>query len=140
VSDIVDVQGGTTKEGIHLGVMAGTLDLVQRAYLGTEIRDDVLYLDPAVVDKLDGLELAMQVRSTPIIVSLRGPELTVRTRPHGFTRPIRVCVGGVERELGPDEVATFTLSNGAEPGRKARTRTRSSGDGSRPRRRSSAGG
>ncbi|MBV9197546.1 MAG: hypothetical protein JO168_25720 [Solirubrobacterales bacterium] len=37
-----DIQGGTTREGIHLGVMAGTLDLVQRAYLGTEIRGDVL--------------------------------------------------------------------------------------------------
>ncbi len=29
-SDIGDIQGGTTKEGIHLGVMAGTLDVVQR--------------------------------------------------------------------------------------------------------------
>ena len=33
-SDVGDVQGGTTKEGIHLGVMAGTIDLVQRAYTG----------------------------------------------------------------------------------------------------------
>src|SRR5260370_25702674 len=31
-SDVGDVQGGTTKEGIHMGVMAGTLDLVQRSY------------------------------------------------------------------------------------------------------------
>ena len=29
-SDIADIQGGTTHEGIHLGSMAGTLDLVQR--------------------------------------------------------------------------------------------------------------
>src|SRR4051794_39418256 len=28
-SDVDDIQGGTTKEGIHLGVMAGTLDVVQ---------------------------------------------------------------------------------------------------------------
>ena len=33
-SDVGDVQGGTTKEGIHMGVMAGTLDLVQRGYIG----------------------------------------------------------------------------------------------------------
>ncbi len=45
-SDVGDIQGGTTKEGIHTGVMSGTLDLVQRAYLGTEIRDDVLRFDP----------------------------------------------------------------------------------------------
>ena len=29
-----------------MGVMAGTLDLIQHAYLGTEIRDDVLRFDP----------------------------------------------------------------------------------------------
>ena len=33
-SDVGDVQGGTTQEGIHMGVMAGTLDLIQRGYLG----------------------------------------------------------------------------------------------------------
>ena len=30
-SDVGDVQGGTTKEGIHMGVMSGTLDLIQRS-------------------------------------------------------------------------------------------------------------
>ena len=33
-SEVDDIQGGTTKEGVHLGVMAGTLDLVQRCYAG----------------------------------------------------------------------------------------------------------
>ena len=32
-SDIDDIQGGTTAEGIHTGVMAGTLYLVQRIFL-----------------------------------------------------------------------------------------------------------
>ena len=35
-SDIADIQGGTTAEGIHLGAMAGTLDLLQRCYTGLE--------------------------------------------------------------------------------------------------------
>jgi len=119
-SDVRDTQEGTTKEGIHLGVMAGTLDLVQRAYLGTEVRDGVLYFDPAPIDALDGMEISMQVRRTPIVVSLRGSQLMVRTHMHGFTQPIRVSVGGVERQLGQDESSIFTL-----PGREA------SRDGSR---------
>ena len=45
-SDVDDIQGGTTKEGIHVGVMSGTLDVVQRCYAGTHVRDDVLYFDP----------------------------------------------------------------------------------------------
>jgi trehalose/maltose hydrolase-like predicted phosphorylase len=113
-SDVGDLQEGTTKEGIHLGVMAGTLDLIQRAYMGTEVRDDVLYFNPAPISELDGLEISMEVRRTPMVVSLRKEQLTVRTRVHGFTQPIRVSVGGVERQLGQDESFTFTL-----PGRGA---------------------
>ena len=45
-SDVSDVQGGTTQEGIHLGAMVGTLDLIQRCYAGLSVRDGVLWLDP----------------------------------------------------------------------------------------------
>src|SRR5258708_4643232 len=38
-SDVDDIQGGTTKEGIHMGIMCGTLDLVQRFYGGADVRD-----------------------------------------------------------------------------------------------------
>lgn len=45
-SDLLDLQGGTTAEGIHLGAMAGAVDLLQRCYTGLELRDDALWLDP----------------------------------------------------------------------------------------------
>jgi len=32
ISDREDTQGGTTQEGIHLGVMAGTLDILRKQY------------------------------------------------------------------------------------------------------------
>ena len=47
-SDISDVQGGTTAEGIHLGAMAGTVDLVQRGQTALEIVKDVLHLGPCM--------------------------------------------------------------------------------------------
>ncbi|WP_420031913.1 glycoside hydrolase family 65 protein [Streptomyces sp. cg28] len=50
--DIADVQGGTTGEGIHLGAMAGTLDLVQRGLTGLRTGDDALWLDPAPLPEL----------------------------------------------------------------------------------------
>jgi trehalose/maltose hydrolase-like predicted phosphorylase/beta-phosphoglucomutase-like phosphatase (HAD superfamily) len=108
-SDIGDVQGGTTREGIHLGVMGGTLDLVQRAYLGTRIRDGVVYFNPTLANRLDGLSLSMQVRHTPINVSLRGSELTVAALADGYSGPIRVAVGDVVRELRGGESTTFTI-------------------------------
>jgi alpha,alpha-trehalase len=45
-SDVADVQGGTTAEGIHLGAMAGTIDLVQRCYAGVDLRDGEVLVRP----------------------------------------------------------------------------------------------
>ncbi|MEJ7797844.1 MAG: glycosyl hydrolase family 65 protein [Solirubrobacteraceae bacterium] len=108
-SDVTDVQGGTTKEGIHLGVMAGTVDLIQRAYTGAEIRDGVLYFAPTLTDRLDGLSFPMQVRGTPIRVTIRGGELTVVIT-GGFSRPVRIGIGDDVRELGAGERCTFKLA------------------------------
>jgi trehalose/maltose hydrolase-like predicted phosphorylase len=45
-SDIYDVQGGTTPEGVHLGAMAGSVDIVTRHYAGLELRRDGVHLSP----------------------------------------------------------------------------------------------
>ena len=111
-SDVGDVQGGTTKEGIHLGVMAGTVDLIQRAYTGAQIRDGVLYFAPTLTDRLDGLSFPMQMQGTPIRVSVSRGELTVVIT-GGFSRPIRVGIGDDVRELGASERCTFTLATPA---------------------------
>jgi trehalose/maltose hydrolase-like predicted phosphorylase len=108
-SDIGDVQGGTTKEGIHLGVMAGTLDLIQRGYVGSDIRDGVLYFRPRLTDRLDGLSFPMQFRGTPIRVTLKDGGLTVVAHTEGFSRPIRVAVGDEVRELRAGDHHTFAL-------------------------------
>src|SRR3712207_9085064 len=93
-SDVGDIQGGTTQEGIHMGVMAGTLDLIQRGYMGSEIRDDgVLHFDPKPVGNLDGLSFPMRFHGMPLEVSLEGGKLTVAAQSDGFSPPIKVGVG-----------------------------------------------
>jgi Glycosyl hydrolase family 65, N-terminal domain/Glycosyl hydrolase family 65, C-terminal domain len=52
----------TTTEGIHLGAMAGTVDLVQRCYTGLETRQDVLWLNPSLPQELDGLDFEVRYR------------------------------------------------------------------------------
>jgi trehalose/maltose hydrolase-like predicted phosphorylase len=108
-SDIADVQGGTTQEGIHMGVMAGTLDLVQRAFLGTEIRGDILTFSPRLTHHLDGLSFQAQFRGVPIQVSLDGARITVVVLPDGQGRPIRVGVGSEVHELWADQRCSFEL-------------------------------
>jgi trehalose/maltose hydrolase-like predicted phosphorylase len=115
-SDVDDVQGGTTQEGIHLGVMAGTVDLIQRGYLGTEIRGDLLSFSPRPIDRLDGLSFRMQVRGAPLLVSLSGDRLTVVREAVG--RPIELRVGGELTKLGPGDRRTFSLRDTAAADRQ----------------------
>jgi trehalose/maltose hydrolase-like predicted phosphorylase len=93
--------------------MAGTLDLVQRIYLGTEIRDEVVRFNPRLPARLDGLSLRMQFRGTPIRVTLEGTELTVVALAEGFSLPVKVGVGDEVRELAAGERCTFTIPSGA---------------------------
>jgi trehalose/maltose hydrolase-like predicted phosphorylase len=106
-SDVGDVQGGTTKEGIHMGVMSGTLDLVQRGYLGTTMRDGVLYFAPRLIDRLEGLSFSMQFRGTPIRLSLAAGRLDVAVNSEGACLPIAIGVGDEVRELGRGDACSF---------------------------------
>ena len=109
-SDVGDVQGGTTKEGIHMGVMSGTLDIIQRGYAGSEIREDVLHFEPRLRERLDGLTFPMRFRGTPIRVSFGEGQLTVAAEAEGSSRAIRVGVGDEVVELCPGDRHTFALS------------------------------
>ena len=114
-SDVGDVQGGTTKEGIHMGVMSGTLDLLQRSYVGAKVRDGVLHFDPTLTDRLDGLTFPMQFRGTSIRVGISGGELTVHALSEGFSRPIRIGIGDEVRELAAGEEWVTPLRQQCDP-------------------------
>jgi trehalose/maltose hydrolase-like predicted phosphorylase len=88
-SDINDIQGGTTAEGVHLGAMAGTVDLVQRVSTGIEITGDVLRLNPRLPDELERLDLRIRYRGHSLDLRLTRETLTVRERERGAA-PIRL--------------------------------------------------
>lgn len=108
-SDARDIQGGTTREGIHMGVMAGTLDLLQRGYLGTEIRGDTLRFGPKPLKQLDGLSLHVRFRETPVQVTLRDNKLTVAAQSDGTEHAIEVGVGDEVRRVEDGEAHVFDL-------------------------------
>ena len=77
-SDVLDIQGGTTAEGIHLGAMAGTVDLLQRCYTGLEIRNQHLWLDPTLPDELKCLRIRVRFRGQTVEVEITGDLARVR--------------------------------------------------------------
>ncbi len=108
-SDVRDIQGGTTAEGIHLGAMAGTVDIVQRCYTGLEMRGDVLRLNPRLPATVRCLRLNVRYRGHAIQLALTRDRLTVTTLP-STVGPVRVAVCDREFELGPEETRELDLA------------------------------
>jgi trehalose/maltose hydrolase-like predicted phosphorylase len=108
-SDVSDIQGGTTKEGIHMGVMAGALDLIQRGYMGAEIQDGVLCFSPKPNERLDGLSFPLRFRKTQVEIALKEDGLMVAVHTDGLGRTIKVRVGDESQEIKDGEHYTFPL-------------------------------
>ena len=108
-SDIADVQGGTTPEGIHLGAMAGTVDLVQRCYTGIEARADVLRINPKLPDELACLKLRIRYREASLDIKVTHHTLNVRVV-HCPGAPIRIGFRDRVMELKEGEDLEMNLS------------------------------
>ncbi len=113
-SDLEDVQGGTTPEGIHLGAMAGSVDLIGRGYTGMELRRDTLHFNPALPARLMALKIGVRYRSHSLAVEVRDGTLSV-TSAMSDKGPIRVACVDAVRELHPGGVARFNLHDRPEP-------------------------
>lgn len=80
-SDIEDIQGGTTAEGIHLGAMAGAVDLLQRCYTGLELQGEELRFRPVLPDELNRLSFQLRYRKHSLSVDVTPTAITVASAP-----------------------------------------------------------
>jgi len=108
-SDISDIQQGTTAEGIHLGAMAGTVDLIQRVTTGAEVTGDVLRLNPRLPPEIKRLDMHIRYRGHSLELSLTRDTLTVRGREHGIP-PIKLAVRDQVYDFACDETRVFQLN------------------------------
>jgi trehalose/maltose hydrolase-like predicted phosphorylase len=111
-SDVADIQQGTTAEGIHLGAMAGTVDLVQRVWTGIEVKGDVLRLHPELPQDIKRLDMRIRYRGHSLDLRLTRDSLTVRGR-DAVAPPIALCVDGQEHEFVGGTTRVFRLNDEA---------------------------
>jgi trehalose/maltose hydrolase-like predicted phosphorylase len=110
VSDVADIQGGTTREGIHLAAMAGSVDLLQRCFSGLELRGERLVLDPAWPASLGTLTYSIQYRDVPLSISVAADRVAVAAGP-GMPRPVEVECRGEVVVVVPGATAEFSLAS-----------------------------
>ncbi|WP_020123418.1 glycoside hydrolase family 65 protein [Streptomyces canus] len=109
--DIADVQGGTTGEGIHLGAMAGTLDLVQRGLTGLETRERALWLDPVPLPELSSYGFALRYRGHwGVRLHLERGRLDIAV-PSSDRSPIDVRLPGRAVCVQPGETGRLVLTD-----------------------------
>jgi trehalose/maltose hydrolase-like predicted phosphorylase/beta-phosphoglucomutase-like phosphatase (HAD superfamily) len=107
-SDVADVQGGTTAEGIHLGAMAGTVDIVLRCLTGLRARGKLLRFEPALPPEVKQLNFSLHYRGHRIDVELAGDHMWLGSRP-GAAEPIQVLVHDQTVELAPGQEREVSL-------------------------------
>ena len=107
-SDIHDIQGGTTQEGIHLGLMAGTVDIVQRCLTGLDVRSGSLHLDPCLIGPLTDLKVRCRYKGHFLDIAVTAEAVTIHAD-SGWPHPLPVTVRGETFDLSPDETRTVTV-------------------------------
>ncbi|WP_086825817.1 glycoside hydrolase family 65 protein [Streptomyces sp. NRRL B-24572] len=110
LADVADVQGGTTGEGIHLGAMAGTIDLVERGITGLEANSEGLRVAPVVLRELPRFAFTLCVAGhRGVRLRVLPGRLAVRV-PASPKAPLTVVLPGERRfVVAPGEERWFRL-------------------------------
>jgi len=106
--DLDDVQGGTAREGIHLGAMAGTIDLLERCYGGLELRGDALWFTPQLPTALKWIAFPLIYRHHQLAVDITPRRIRVQAGP-GRAAPMTLVISGHPYQLQPGQTVEQEL-------------------------------
>jgi trehalose/maltose hydrolase-like predicted phosphorylase len=111
-ADLDDTQGGTTSAGIHLGAMAGSIDVVQRSFAGLRITRDALDFAPSLPKELRRVTFNVRYRDQLLAVHLEKDRLRVSAAP-GDASPVQVRLGTQHVLLHAGQDHEFRLGTGS---------------------------
>lgn len=77
-SDFIDIQGGTTKEGIHAGVMAGTVLFALRAFAGLRWDKEHLQINPRLPSSWRGLKFNLSFKGARYFFEITNEKIKVK--------------------------------------------------------------
>ncbi len=104
-SDVHDTQGGTTIEGVHTGVMAGTLDVVYRYFAGIGLNGIEPVIEPQLPEHWNELTLSFQYRNIKYDVVLTHDGVRVKSNGKNG-KPVSIHVLGQKIVLEPGRFAS----------------------------------
>jgi len=76
-SDYYDIQGGTTAEGVHMGVMGETLSVIQNDYAGVDMLHDMFVLNPRLPKQWSKLRFTQLYQGAQLTIEITAKEVTI---------------------------------------------------------------
>lgn len=105
-SDYSDIQGGTTAEGIHAGVMAGTVMIALTAFGGIDMRGELIKIQPNLPDHWKQLEFSLTFKKIDYHFIIESNYVKVSTN-----TDTELVVFGKKYTIAKDEYNKFTSVN-----------------------------
>ncbi|BCW45387.1 beta-phosphoglucomutase [Arthrobacter sp. StoSoilB5] len=107
-ADLDDTQHGTTKAGIHLGAMAGTIDVVQRSFAGLRLDRTGLSFTPNMPHGLRAVSFHVTYRGHLMDIQLKDGRIRISSAAGG-AQPVRVKVHGQTVMLACGDTRSFRM-------------------------------
>jgi len=106
-SDFNDVQGGTTGEGIHAGVMAGTVLVALQAYAGVDVRSGIVKINPQLPAHWREMSFNFLLRNNQFFLKVSRSNIDIYYE--GISTEIEIEVQGAKHMLTLNTTLTIDL-------------------------------
>ncbi len=83
-SDFTDIQGGTTAEGIHAGVMGGTVLMVITSFAGLNLKKKNLAINPSLPKKWDSLKFNFRFKNNHYFIEVTHNQFKIEINSENF--------------------------------------------------------
>lgn len=94
-SDFVDIQGGTTGEGVHTGVMASTVMMAISTYAGINLHGDILEINPRLPKHWKQIAFSIKFKEVKYQFTISQYSVDIQT-----DKKATVKLNGKEKVLG----------------------------------------
>ncbi|WP_340112346.1 glycoside hydrolase family 65 protein [Maribellus mangrovi] len=79
-SDFNDIQGGTTAEGIHAGVMGATVLMVMKTFAGINFKKEILEINPSLPSNWEKLKFSFWFKQNQYFIDLNRDEMAIEVK------------------------------------------------------------
>jgi alpha,alpha-trehalase len=109
-SDLMDLQGGTTAEGVHLGAMASCININLFRFAGVAIKHHILSFDPKLPSRITQLQFNLQYHHQWLHVKIEKNTMTVILKKDG-DKPLPIYINEHLYYLQPNDELEVVLES-----------------------------